>query len=516
MAVVHFSDQAIALDQLEARGARAAGSLGTRGIDPGFVIALLLRNDPAFVEALTCLRCLGGIRVLIPWHLAPREIARILALVAPRLLIVHADLLPCLRDVLAELRDLQIAVVDPHPQLVRLYNLPPADPAALPPRANAWEALIANSPGTLPVPAGAPQAISLTSGSTGAPKVVRWQGPQRWDQWYPARTAGRPLIHTSIVTAPLYHGAQYGVFSQAWRLRANQVILPKFDAEEFLAAVERHRVNHAYMVPTQFTRLLKLPRRVRERYDVSSLNYVFHTGAPCAAAVKHAMIEWLGPVLWEAYGCSETSTVSVCTSAEWLARPGTVGRPVRRVVIVDDHHRPCPPGMTGRIGIDMSAMPPIADSSADTPYFQLDGTRFIPSGDVGTLDADGYLYIAGRADDLINTGRVKVFPAEIEAVLLQHPRVLDCCVFGIRDEEFGQVIGAAVELAEVHAEMEAELRAFLRTRISEHKIPVRIWRETAHLRLDSGKLNRDQIRRRLLGTHAPAESAWRPVGATAG
>lgn len=318
-ATVYFAERAVALDELRERGARAAQALAADGLGTGDVAAVLLRNEPAFVEAQTCLRCLDAVLVLIPWHLTAEEIRPILEAVQPRLLIVHADLVARVFETAARLPGMRLVVVDTPAVLVPIDGVPshPTWPRLA--RVSHWEALIATASGPLPIPARTLQAITLTSGSTGAPKVIRWEGEQRWIQWAERRTQGRPPIRSSIVTAPLYHGGQYGVFSQACHRQADQVILPRFEAEAFLSVVERHRINHAYLVPAMFVRLLKLPRKVRQRYDVSSLNHILQTGAPCAADIKRQMIDWLGPVIWEAYGSSETSTIASCSSQEWLA-----------------------------------------------------------------------------------------------------------------------------------------------------------------------------------------------------
>jgi long-chain acyl-CoA synthetase len=490
---VQFADEAVALEHLEARGARAACALGGCGIGAGDVVAILLRNEPAFIEALTCIRCLESQRVLIPWHLTAREIREIVAAVRPAALIVHRDLLPRVTDSGGGPPGTRIAVVETHPELRRVYELPAEEPLPPYPELQCWDTLIAGATGALSVPTRTIQAISITSGSTGRPKIIRWEGAQHWVQWAEARTERRPPITTSLVTAPLYHGGQYGAFSHAYHRRANLILMPKFDAERFLQAVERHRVNHAYLVPTMFVRLLKLPRRVRERYDLSSLDYVLHTGAPCAQAIKRQMIDWWGPVIWEAYGCSEVSVISACSSEDWLKKPGTVGRPVRSVVILDDQGRACAAGQTGQICVSTTGMPRLSYQNQPTKRYRIHDGEFIPTGDLGHLDVDGDLFVRGRADDLINTGRVKVHPVEIENVMLRDPRVLDCIVHPVPDAEFGQVIAAVVQVSDAAAHIETELRAFLAGQISEHKIPVRMRIQTDSLRTETGKLKRQTL-----------------------
>lgn len=494
-ATVYFADRVVRLDALRARGARAAAALAAQGIGAGDVIALVLRNEPAYVEVLTCLRCLGATMVQIPWHLTAREMRPILAAVRPRLAIVHADLLARVQEAAAPLRSPPIAVLATPPAVAHACALPASGP--VPDAANLldWEALIAAAAAPLAMPTRSIPAIAVTSGSTGAPKIIRRTGEQRWLQWAEARTGNRPAIRCSIVTAPLYNAGQYGVFNQACHHGADQVIMPRFEAEAFLQAVERHRVNHAYLVPAMFVRLLKLPQPVRRRYDLSSLTYVLQTGAACPPAVKRQMIEWLGPVIWEAYGSSETSTIAACSSAEWLARPTRVGKPNRRVVILDDDGNIRPPHETGRIYVDVTDLPRISYENATLMQRHLEGRDYLSMGDVGALDDDGYLAVRGRIDDLINNGRLKVYPEEIEHAMLQHPQVLDCVAFAIPDEIYGQAIAALVQPADAMLDIERDLRPFLSERLSGHKIPVVIGRAEGPLRRESGKTCRAQLAR---------------------
>ncbi len=491
---VYFGIESYGLDQLRMRGARAAFALADRGVSAGDVIAILMRNEPRFIEALTCIRCLDARRVLIPWHLTAHEIRPILTAVRPRVLIVHRDLLGLVSSVANRDAHTTLLVIETPAEITALFG-PPASLMQSPEAEMvSWDALVASAAQPMPIPTRPLEAISLTSGTTGRPKIIRWQGKALWVQWAEGRTAHRPAIRTSIVTAPLYHGGQYGAFSHACLRSAHQVILPKFDAEGFLLAVERYRVNHAYMVPTMFVRLLKLPRQLRDRYDVSSLNYVLHTGAACPPDIKRQMIDWLGPVIWEAYGCSEMSVIAACSSEEWLQRPGTVGRPLMPVQILNRDGSACASGTIGEIYVNVSGLPRIEYENGAVRQRAIDGMPWLAPGDAGSVDADGYLYVAGRSDDLINTGRVKVYPLEIENVILMHPAVRDCAVFAIPDPEFGQIIGAAVDMDSGDTTIDAELSLFLRGRLSEHKIPALFTRLDPQLRNGAGKMNRTRLR----------------------
>ncbi len=509
--MLYFGNAQHAIADLEQRGACAAQSLRQHGIQDGAVIALVLRNEPAFLEALVCIRCLHAIRVLVPWHLSAAEMHAIFQDVQPQVVIGHADVMGKITAALVDVPNSVTITVEPHPVLRHLLEgvrrkatgreletgSPWTGKDAGKSLAISWAYLIDEADRALSIPTTAPRVIGISSGSTGQPKIVRHSGPAQWATSYSRRAFHRPKIHTSIVTAPLFHGAQYGVFSQAWYSNADIVLLPKFDAVDFLTQVERHRVNHAYLVPTMFVRLLRRKPSELAHYDVSSLNYILQAGALCSVAIKQRMIDWLGPVIWEAYGCTELSTISVCSSQEWQSRPGTIGQPSRHVVILDNDLNDCEPGQVGRVYVDVSqssrpnyeGVELIRHAQRDAPLLGL--------GDAGYLDQDGYLYLVGRTDGLINTGRVKVYPLEIETALLEHPNVQDAVVFGVPDEEYGQRIGAALELGDSQQSLNPSLTAFLDDRLSAHKIPAQLWLFHEPIRLESGKLNRHALSQQI-------------------
>jgi len=507
MGVVHFRESTVDAETLTVRGGRAAQSLGALGVGPEDAVAMLLRNEPVFIEALSCVRSLQATRVLLPWPLDPVGVGRVLDEVNVRVLIGHLDLLLAVAPVLRDRPNILVVVAD----------LPAVtgEPTVLPDRQSplydrellSWDALIARANGPLLPAGGARHTVTLTSGSTGRPKVVRRPGAQRWTRWYRYSAENRPAIRCSMVTAPLFNSGQFGVFSQTWHHGADQILLPEFQPEAFLAAVERYRVNHAYLIPAMFVQLLKLPAEVRDRYDVSSLNYVVHTGGPCPPDIKERMIDWWGPVFWEAYGCSETSLIAECSSSEWLVRRGTVGKPIVPVTVLDECGGVQPPGVVGRIFVDLAAIPTVTVDGQPPPAVTTGAGRSLPTGDLGYLDADGYLYVVARNDELINVGGVKAYPLEIESALLRHPAVLDCVAFALPDCELGQVIGAIVQVANETDIGESQLRAFLAGHLPASKVPTRLWLRTEALRAASGKVNRVTVRERWAHDRQPASAA---------
>jgi long-chain acyl-CoA synthetase len=274
------------------------------------------------------------------------------------------------------------------------------------------------------------------------------------------------------------------------------VLLPRFAPERFLALVERHRITHVQMVPTMFIRLLKLPEPVRSRYDVSSLEHVVHAAAPCPVEVKRAMIEWWGPVIHEYYGSTESGAVTFCNSEEYLSHPGTVGRPMANctVRILDGQGRALPQGEVGEIYARDPTLPDFTYHGLDAKRREMERDGLITSGDMGYLDAEGYLYLCDRKIDMVISGGVNIYPAEVEAVLLRHSQVRDCAVFGIPDEEFGETLAAAVQPNGAQAPQASELQAYLGEHLAAFKVPRLIEVRADLPREDSGKIFKRKLR----------------------
>jgi long-chain acyl-CoA synthetase len=340
-----------------------------------------------------------------------------------------------------------------------------------------------------------------TSGTTGRPKGVRRPnlGPEL--AALAARMAREALgldpirpIRT-VLTGPLYHAAPnfYGLFAVGEG--ALVVLQPRFDGAELLRLIERHRVTHLHMVPTMFVRLLSLPEAIRRRHDLSSLEWVVHGAAPCPAHIKQAMIDWWGPVIGEYYGGTETGFVSFHTAAEAARKPGTVGRPLTgvRVRIYDDAGRQLPPGEIGEIYCSLGGALDFTYHGMPDARREIERDGFVTLGDVGYLDEDGYLFLCDRKRDMVISGGVNIYPAEIEAALLALPGVRDCAVFGIPDDEFGETLCACIEQETGVTLGEAEVRAFLGERLASFKVPRTIRFERDLPREDSGKI----IKRRL-------------------
>jgi long-chain acyl-CoA synthetase len=299
-----------------------------------------------------------------------------------------------------------------------------------------------------------------------------------------------------MVPGPLYHSAPNAFAMRAARTAGLIALMPRFDPVGFLAAVERHSIEAMFMVPTMFVRLLKLPEEVRRRYDVFSLKFVVHAAAPCPADVKRAMIAWWGPVINEFYGSTESSAVTFATSADTLAKPGTVGRAAvgAELRILDDEGRQLPAGEVGEIFTRMAELPDFTYHNKPDQRAAIDREGFITSGDVGYLDQDGYLFICDRKRDMVISGGVNIYPAEIEAVLHAMTGVKDCAVFGIPDAEFGEKLMAVVEPADSSPITPTDVRAHLLLHLADYKVPrtIEIGRDLP--REDSGKIFKRRLR----------------------
>jgi long-chain acyl-CoA synthetase len=299
----------------------------------------------------------------------------------------------------------------------------------------------------------------------------------------------------------MYHGSPYGFASMELNIGASILILPQFDASETLRLIEERQVCTTHLVPVMMNRLLRLPEEQRASFDPSSLECVLNGAAPVPVAVKQRMIDWWGPVLVEYWGSSEGGAFCIATSEEWLTHPGTVGRPVDRyeVFAADAEGRRLDPGEVGLL---------YCRNKLDDQPFQYwnapektDGAYLEPGTftnfDMGYIDADGYVYLSDRAADMIISGGVNIYPAEVEAVLIEHPAIADVAVFGIPDDEWGESVKAAVQLApgtQNCAQLEQELLEWARERVAAYKLPRSIDFETELPRLPTGKIYKEKLR----------------------
>jgi long-chain acyl-CoA synthetase len=306
--------------------------------------------------------------------------------------------------------------------------------------------------------------------------------------------------------APIYHSAPLGFSTGVTALGGTVVMMEKFDPVDALAAIEKHRVNCAQFVPTMFTRMLKLPEQQRQNYDVSTLGVAIHAAAPCPVAVKQAMMDWWGPVLWEYYAGTELNGFCLVKPDEWLARPGTVGRPlIGEIHIVGDEGEDLPSGEAGTVYFGGGpAYEYHNDPQKTADVRDPGGHGWTTLGDVGYVDDDGWLFLTDRKAFMIISGGVNIYPQETENILTMHPHVVDVAVIGVPNDEMGEEVKAVVQLVDgvsAGPEVERELLAYCREHLAHYKCPRTIDFEDELPRLPTGKLYKRILRDRYWADH---------------
>lgn len=467
--------------ELEANGRRIAQGFAALGLRPGDRWGVLAHNRVEWPE-LTIGNVLAGTRyVPLNWHLTAPEIEYLLV------------------DSGATVLVLDPANEEVGRQAAHAAGLADDRILVLGPAFDRWRDAHAD---TRPDNAVAGSPLLYTGGTTGRSKgVVRSDSGMPVDRWAAGMAAWGGFVRmpsdgTLLVTTPLYHAFGAGVLGAALA-RGNRVILrDRFDAADFLDTVEREGVTGAPLVPTLIIRLAKLDDGEFASRDLSSLQWITHTAAPCPAWAKQTLIDRLGPIVVEFYGSSEGTGPVVCTSEEWMARPGTVGRPnpTLEVSVVGEDGDDLPPREIGTLYFRRAdGAPQYHGDEAKTMAARLPDGRFTV-GDLGYLDEDGFVYLVDRRVDLILAGGVNVYPAEIEAVISRHPAVHDVAVFGIPDPEFGQQVKAAIELEPGASLTEAELIAWCREQLASFKCPKSVDFHDALPREAHGKLKKRLLR----------------------
>jgi len=475
--------------ELNGNANRIVRLLRSHGIGPGDAIAIISRNRPEFVECLfAALR--SGIRITpINFHLTGAEAGYIVDNCDAKAFIADASLGDVPRQALDFAPNVQLALSCGGP----IAGFTDFDAAI-----SGLDAADIDDPqlgGTM----------LYTSGTTGRPKgVYRAQPTRLAPQGEGSLTGYRPGVDRGLLTGPAYHAAPL-LFDIAQPLTsgAGIVMMNKWDAEETLALTDQHKITHTHMVATMFHRLLQLPEEVKAGYDLSSLRFVIHGAAPCPVHVKHAMIKWLGPILWEYYAATEGGGGFLVGSEEWLTKPGTVGRPGPDFdnKILNDDGDPVPPGTVGTIFMRAPATGRFEyykDAQKTSSAYAGD---YFTLGDMGYFDEDGYLFITGRTAELILSGGVNIYPAEVDSVLLTHPDVQDVCTVGVPNDEWGEEVKAVVQLKS-HVQpgpaISEALKAWAMERLAHFKCPRSIDFVDEVPRSEAGKVQRSAVRARYL------------------
>jgi long-chain acyl-CoA synthetase len=472
--------------ELNAHANQLVRALRRRGLKTGDGVALMCANRPEFIETYLAVHRAGWRLTTVNWHLTGGEAGYIVDDCEAKAFIADTRFVAAARHV-AELT----------PGLRACIAVGGSMGAF-----ECWaEVLGAEDDADLEDPS-VGGIMLYTSGTTGRPKGVHRPPDARGSLGVAQLTQYRANHDVHLCTGPLYHAAPLA-FSLAAPLAMGVpiVLMDGWSADRTLALIEQYGVTHTHMVPTMFHRLLSLPDDVKARYDVSTLRFVLHGAAPCPVPVKQKLIEWLGPIVWEYYAATEGAGTLVGPD-DWLRKPGTVGRvtPPDHIKILDDAGEPLGPGDVGTVYLKAPA--------ARFEYFKAPaktagayrGETHYTLGDVGYIDDDGFLYLTDRSAHVIITGGVNVYPAEIEAVLITHPAVGDVGVVGAPDEEWGEIVVAAVEPqpgVEPTADLARELSEWCEGRIAHYKCPRHVVFLEALPRHDNGKLYKHQLREQL-------------------
>ena len=495
--LVISGDRQRSREEIFARANRVSTGFDAMGVGSGDAVALMLRNDFPFLEATFAVGRLGAHAVPINWHFVADEVEHILHDSAARAIIVHADLLPQIEAAIPE--EVTVLVVATPPEIAAAYDVSDASARVPDDRVN-YEEWLSSFAEWTEAPRNSPGAMLYTSGTTGKPKGVR-RKPPKPEQMQLGQRIGTKIYGfgpdaRAVMTGPMYHIAP-NTFALAITALGDRLVLqPRFDPVQLLELIEEHAITTLNVVPTMFVRLLRLPKDERERHDLSSLTHAVHNAAPCPPDIKRQMIEWWGPVIWELYGGTESGPATACDSNEWLAHPGTVGRAVEgsTVKILDDRGNELPTGEVGEIFVCSSTNSEFTYHGREAERAEIEKHGLITLGDLGYLDEDGFLFLCDRKRDMVISGGVNIYPAEIEAALIGIEGVADCAVFGIPDPEFGESLLAVVERTPGSAISEEFVRSELQGRLARYKVPRRIEFGTDLPREDTGKIYKRRLR----------------------
>jgi bile acid-coenzyme A ligase len=459
-----IGEETLTFAKLDAAANRRARLLAGQGITHDDVVLIALPNSVEYYATSFAIWKLGATPCHVSADLTDHELTAIIELANPALVII------CDPD---RIRGVPVLIAAPDS-----------------------EGKLSNDP--LPPVSGSCFRIATSGGSTGRPKLIVDPMPSAWG---PDKETVRRLPRSVLLNpAPLYHSAPFALMQLGLCQGSHVIDMQRFDALDWLAAAERHAVEWAYLVPTMMSRIAKLPADQTAAADLSALRAILHMAAPCPAAIKRWWIERIGPeAVWEVYGGTERIGATTIGGTEWLEHPGSVGkaRPGQGIVILGDDGTPSPPGEIGEIYFRKAGGPGStyryigaeARISGDVESF----------GDMGWLDADGYLFLADRRTDMILSGGVNIYPAEVEAAIEGVPGVIACAVIGLPDTDLGQRLHAIVQISVASKLTEAALLEALDNSLSRQKRPRRIEFVTDPLRNDAGKMRRRDLRAARLG-----------------
>ena len=478
--------------ELESRSGKLASVLRELGCRRGDVIAILMENHLRYLEVTWAAQRSGLYYTAINRHLNPDEIGYLISDSGARVLITTTAQAAKVQHLLGRM-----------PAVGAVLCLDGTLPGTI-----SYEERVRLDPGGAIAEPAEGCELLYSSGTTGKPKAIKRPLPPP-GQFVPSHQAAAAMYRdvysagadsVYLCPAPLYHSAPLMSCMTMHRLGGTVVVMERFDPEQALALIERHQVTVGQFVPTMFVRMLKLSPRARAGYDLSSLRCAIHSSAPCPVEVKRQMIDWWGPILHEYYSGTESMGATRIDSAEWLAHPGSVGRPAGFAIhILAADGSELPPGQTGTIYFESDRQFEYLNDPAQTQSIrERRGWRTL--GDVGYLDSDGYLYLTDRATFMIISGGVNIYPQEVEDLLILHPKVADVAVFGVPNDDLGEEVKAVVQPAagiQPDQRLADELISFSRERLAHYKAPRSIDFARALPRDPNGKLYKRQMREKF-------------------
>jgi long-chain acyl-CoA synthetase len=489
------SGETVTYRELEARNNRLAHLLRNLGLKRLDHYAIFMENNSRYLEACGAGERSGLYYTCVNSYLTPGELAYIVNNSQSRVLITSVAKLEIAREALEQCPRVELCIVADGPgESARIVGLREAT-AGLPKTPISDESI-----GT---------AMLYSSGTTGRPKGIQRPLPEQpptqqlpiFDFLQKLWQYREGMVYLS--PAPLYHSAPQAAVNLAVRNGGTAIIMEAFDPENYLALIENWGVSHSQLVPTMFSRMLKLPEQARKRYDLSSLEIAIHAAAPCPAAVKEEMIKWWGPIIHEYYGATEGLGFTACNSEDWLAHRGTVGKVMLGDLhILDERMKPCPAGTPGTVWFKTATPFEYFNDPNKTNEARSPDGSMSTVGDVGYVDADGYLHLTDRATFMIISGGVNIYPQECENLLITHPKIADAAVFGVPNSDLGEEVKAVVQPMpgiEPCEDLAQELIAFCGQSLSRQKVPRSIDFEDELPRLPTGKLYKRLLRDRYWG-----------------
>ena len=493
--IMASTGETVTYRELDGRSNRLAHLFRSRGRKRLDHYAIFMENNGRYLEACGAGERSGLYFTCVNSYLTASELAYIVNNSRSRILITSLAKLDVAREALKECPTVELCIVADGPsESDRIAGLEEAT-AGLPATPIADESI-----GT---------AMLYSSGTTGRPKGILRplpeQPPQQqlpmFDFLEKLWQYREGMIYLS--PAPLYHSAPQAAVNLTVRVGGTAIIMEKFDPEQYLALIETWGVTHSQLVPTMFSRLLKLPEEVRKRYDLSSLEIAIHAAAPCPMLVKEDMIKWWGPIIHEYYGATEGLGFTACNSEEWLAHRGTVGKVLLGDLhILDENMQECPPGTAGTVWFKTASPFEYFNDPQKTREARSPDGSMSTVGDVGYIDSDRYLYLTDRATFMIISGGVNIYPQECENLLITHPKIADAAVFGVPNPDLGEEVKAVVQPMPGFEPCQAladELIAFCGQSLSRQKVPRSIDFEAELPRLPTGKLYKRLLRDRYWG-----------------